>query len=188
MPADSPDSELSISLQGQLLLASPTLGDGTFDHSVIMLAQHSATDGAFGMIINHPTDASVGDLVPDLGSSALSALPVHRGGPLSTDELTFSSFAWSGKNGLAYLPNISAKVAASMVGKNGHIVQATVGHSAWSPGQLENELLRNTWITLRPTQSLLSQPHDPALWKSLLKTISPYHDLLSQAPRNPLIN
>lgn len=153
-----------------------------------MLAQHTAAAGAFGMIINHPTDASVGDLIPDLGSSALSNLPVHRGGPLSTAELTFSSFAWSVKNGLAYRPNISAKVAALLMGKSGHIVHATIGHSAWSPGQLETELLQNTWITLRPTQNLLSHSHDLDLWKSLLKTISPYHDLLSQAPQNPLLN
>ena len=140
------------------------------------------------MIINHPTDATVEDLVPSLSNTSLALVPVHRGGPLSTDELTFSSFAWSQKSGLAYLPRISAQAAEAMVGKPGHIVHATVGHSAWSPGQLESELKLNTWITSRPSVALLSEPHDLALWKTLLKTISPYHDLLSQAPKNPLLN
>ncbi len=188
MPADSPDSELPFSLRGQLLLAAPALSDGTFDHSVIILADHSATEGAFGMIINHPSQATVEDLVPNLANTSLAQVPVYRGGPLSTDELTFSSFAWSEKNGLAYLPRISAQAARAMVGKPDHIVHATVGHSAWSPGQLESELKANAWITARPSITLLSEPHDLTLWKTLLKTISPYHDLLSQAPKNPLLN
>ncbi|MBC7979374.1 MAG: YqgE/AlgH family protein, partial [Armatimonadetes bacterium] len=49
MSEDPSTSEFSISLQGQLLLASPSLADGTFDHSVIILIEHSATKGALGM-------------------------------------------------------------------------------------------------------------------------------------------
>jgi len=188
VPADNSESEHSISLRGQLLLAAPALSDGTFDHSVILLAEHSSDEGAFGAIINHPSDTSVGDLVPHLKSTPLADLPIHRGGPLSTEELTFSSIVWSPEGGLAYLPRISAEAAIELIGKQSHIVQATIGHSAWAPGQLESELLGNTWITLRPREDLMSEPHDINLWKKLLSDISPYHALLSQAPKNPLLN
>jgi putative transcriptional regulator len=185
---DTAASEFSISLRGQLLLASPSLADGTFDHSVIILSEHSATAGAAGAIINHRTETTVGELLPEPEFKALRKLPIHHGGPLSTDELTFSSFSWSPTQGLRYRPQISAKAAAKIVGMPGQIVRATIGHSAWSPGQLENELTRGTWITLKPKQSVLSMPHDLSLWNLLLKDISPYHDLLSQAPQNPLLN
>lgn len=188
MPADTSESELSISLRGQLLLAAPALSDGTFDHSVILLAEHSSDTGAFGAIINHPSETTVGDLIPHLKSTPLAHLPIYRGGPLSTGELTFSSLTWSPENGVVYLTRISAGAAAQMVGKEGNVVQATVGHSAWAPGQLENELLGNTWITLKPVASLVTDDHDLDLWKRLLSDISPYHALLSQAPRNPLLN
>lgn len=188
MPRDPSLSEQSISLSGQLLLAAPALSDDTFDRAVILLAEHSATEGAFGIILNHPADGTVGTLVPNLSASSLSQLPLHHGGPVSTDELTFSSLSWDSKNQLCFLPKISVATAESSLVLDRHLVHATVGHSAWSPGQLENELLRNTWITLKPGPSLFSLPHDRTLWKNLLKQISPYHDLLSHAPKNPAFN
>jgi len=185
---DIPTSEHSISLGGRLLLASPALADGTFDRSVIMLSEHSATSGAHGIILNHPTGTTVGELLPDPCFAPLRNLPIHRGGPLSTGELTFSCFTVVDGNRLVYRPNISAQTAAGLISSAEHIVRATVGHSAWSPGQLENELQRNTWITLRPSNELLAMEHDVTLWKNLLKGISPYHFMLSQAPQNPLLN
>ena len=188
MPVEFSHSELSISLRGRLLLAAPALSDGTFDQSVILLAEHSSEEGAFGTIINHPSDTRVGELVPHLKAGPLSSLPVYRGGPLSNEELTFSTFSWDPETGLNFIPRISAQDAASIAGKEGHIVQATVGHSAWVPGQLENELMGNTWITVKPLASLMALPHDLSLWKKLLSGISSYHALLSQAPKNPILN
>ena len=153
-----------------------------------MLSEHSSDHGARGIIINHPTKTKVGELLSDPGLAPLRDLPIHRGGPLSTGELTFSSFTIADGNRLVYRPSISAKTAAGLMVGGEHIVRATVGHSAWSPGQLEDELQRNTWITLRPTNELLAMQHDISLWKKLLKGISPYHDLLSQAPQHPLLN
>jgi putative transcriptional regulator len=188
VPDDTSTSEQSISLGGRLLLASPGLTDGIFDHAVIMLCEHSAAGGAHGIIINQPTGKTVGDLLSDPGFTSLRSLPIHRGGPVSTGELTFSCFTIAAGNGLVCRPSISAQAAAGLMSSDGHIVRATIGHSAWSPGQLENELQRNTWITLRPSNELLAMQHDISLWKNLLKGISPYHDLLSQAPQHPFLN
>ncbi len=188
MSYDSSTFEQSFSLRGQLLIASPSLADGTFDHSVIILSQHTATDGAVGAIINHRTETTVGELLPETRFKALRKLPIHHGGPLATDELTFSSFSWSDTDGLRYRPGITAEAAARLVGMPGQIVRACIGHSAWSAGQLENEMTHNTWIPIKPNCSLLSRPHDLSLWNELLKEISPYHHLLSQAPQNPFLN
>ncbi len=188
MSDESSNSEQSISLGGRLLLASPALADGTFDHAVILLTEHSASSGAHGIIINHPTGNTVGDLLKDPEFKPLAHLPVHHGGPLSTGELSFSAFSLSGETGIRHRAHISLEAAAKLVSKGDHIIRATIGHSAWSPGQLENELQRNTWITLRPSGEILAMEHDVTLWNNLLKGISPYHDLLSQAPQNPLLN
>lgn len=188
MPGESSASELPFSLSGQLLLASPALADGIFDRSVILIAEHSTKDGAIGTIINHRTEATVGQLLPDPAFSALHHLPIHCGGPVSTSELSFSSFSWANSKSLDYAPRISAKHASQLVASGKHIIRATVGHSGWSPGQLEDELRRNTWITLCPSAALLNHPHDLSLWTDLLKGISPYHHLLAEAPQNPLLN
>jgi putative transcriptional regulator len=188
VPGESSASELPFSLSGQLLLASPALSDGTFDRAVILIAEHSSTEGAIGTIINHCTPTSVGDILPDPAFSALHHLPVHHGGPVSTGELSFSAFSWANTKSLDYAPRISAKHASELVASGKHIVRATVGHSGWSPGQLEDELKRNTWITLRPSAALFNHPHDLSLWTDLLKGISPYHHLLAEAPKNPFLN
>ncbi len=188
MVNQSPDSEPFTSLRGQLLLATPTLSDGTFDHSVILIAEHTEKDGAVGTIINHPIGTTVGNLISQLKNSSLARVPVLRGGPVGTEHLSFSSLSWDSKNHLIRLKHISAETAESTMDKTDHIVKAIVGHSAWVPGQLEDELDRNTWITLKPDLTLLDQPHDPDLWKRLLSSISPYHALLSLAPKNPILN
>ena len=46
---------LPIKLQGQLLIADPSLRDGFFNRSVILLTDHHYEDGANGLILNHPT-------------------------------------------------------------------------------------------------------------------------------------
>lgn len=180
---------MSISLGGRLLLADPSLKDGIFRKSVIILSEHSLDQGAAGAIINHPSDKTVGDLVPNLTDTPLSKLRIHHGGPLATDQLTFSSLAWNqNSSGLVYLPRISAQAAATYIGINGNLIQASIGHSAWAPGQLEYELRQKTWITQKPTETLISSPLDQILWKTLLETISPYHSLLAEAPDDPTLN
>jgi putative transcriptional regulator len=176
------------SLRGQLLLATPSLSDGTFDHSVIFIAEHNAKDGAVGAIINHPIGTTVGALVSHLKKSPLANLPVLQGGPVGTEHLSFTVLYTDPENQTRLIPRISAEAAEEMVDKTDHLVQAIVGHSAWTPGQLEDEIERNTWITLQPPHDFLSHPHDLDLWKRLLSGISPYHALLSQAPKNPMLN
>ena len=92
------DSDASIQLQGQILLADPSLHDGIFDRSVILLADHSAEEGAFGLILNHPTGHSVGDFLKEDAFEPLKNIAVHLGGPVSREHLTFSAFWWTDDN------------------------------------------------------------------------------------------
>ncbi|MEI6654931.1 MAG: YqgE/AlgH family protein [Verrucomicrobiota bacterium] len=184
--ASKPDSP--IQLQGYLLLADPSLRDGIFDHSVILLADHSPTEGAFGLILNHPTGRMVGDFVTDKDLGQLRRIPVHEGGPVGREHLTFSVFWWSKKNGLRWAIRISAEDAVKHAHRPGRIVRAFVGHSGWSPGQLEGELRRSSWITTRPAPELLGVEHDRSLWYGILRHLSPFHRVLAEAPAKPLLN
>ncbi|RYD36833.1 MAG: YqgE/AlgH family protein, partial [Verrucomicrobiaceae bacterium] len=99
--ADDPSTpDQPIQLRGKLLLADPSLKDGIFDRSVILLAEHKADEGAYGLILNQPTGKTVGDFLNDEVFAPLKQLAVHQGGPVSRDQLTFSSFWWSPKQGL----------------------------------------------------------------------------------------
>jgi putative transcriptional regulator len=185
---NSSQQDLPIQLQGKLLLADPSLRDGTFDRSVILLAEHHSDEGAFGLILNHPTGKIVGDLLDEEEFTALRQLAVHDGGPVARDQLTFSSFWWSKKSGLRWAIRISAADAIAHAHRPGRIVRAFVGYSGWTPGQLENELRRSSWIAARPQPDLLGHEHDRSLWAELLRRLSPLHQILAAAPNDPSLN
>jgi putative transcriptional regulator len=185
---DSSMPNSPIQLQGKLLLADPSLRVGIFNRSVILLAEHQPDEGAFGLILNHPTGKTVGDLLTDVSFAPLRQLAVHEGGPVAPDQLTFSSFWWSKKLGLRWKLRISAKDAVDHAHRPGRIVRAFVGYSGWSAGQLENELRRSSWITARPQPNLLGLEHDRQLWTELLGQVSPLHRILAEAPDDPSLN
>ncbi len=188
MPPDPFKSDPPVLLRGKLLLADPSLRDGTFDRSVILLTSHDPEDGAAGLILNHPTGKVVGDFLKGVEFAGLRNLPVHEGGPVMRDQMTFSSFWWSRKKGLHWAMRISALQAAEHACKPGRIVRAFIGYSGWSPGQLENELKRHSWFPVSPVADLLGQPHDRSLWRFILRGMSPFHRILSEAPQDPFLN
>lgn len=182
-PPDSP-----IFLNGQLLLADPSLRDGIFNRSVILLAEHSPDQGAVGLILNHPTGHLVGELLPEENFNPLRNLSVYEGGPVDRDQLTFSAFWWNHQQGLRWALRISAEEAIKHSQRSGTLVRAFIGYSGWTSGQLENELRRNAWITTRPLPDLLGHDHDKTLWKELLRSLSPFYRLLAEAPDDPFLN
>lgn len=187
--ADDPShSDLPIQLHGKLLLADPSLREGTFNRSVILLAEHQLEQGAFGLILNQPTGKIVGDLLNGEEFAPLQQLQVHHGGPVAEDQLTFCSFWWSKKLGLRWAIRLSAKAAVAHAHRPGRIVRAYIGYSGWAAGQLENELRRNSWITARPQPDLLGKEHDHSLWFDLMRQLSPLHRILAEAPEDPSLN
>jgi putative transcriptional regulator len=185
-PMSEPDTPMQ--LQGKLLLADPSLRDGIFDRSVILLADHSVDDGAFGLILNHPTGHKVGDFLTDPMFDPLKNVAVHLGGPVSREHLTFSALWWSADDQLHWQVRIPAEAAIERSREPGTLVRAFVGYSGWTAGQLEGELRRNSWITTRPNSWLLGQSHDRDLWASILRSMSPYHRVLAEAPSEPGAN
>jgi len=185
----SSSSDQPIALQGQLLLADPSLRDGVFDHSVVLLAEHSSKSGAFGLVLNHPTGHVVGDLLKDDAFAPLRKVAVHQGGPVSCEHLTFSAFWWNHeKKQLRWAIRISAEDAIAHSHRPGTLIRAFIGYSGWNPGQLETELRRNSWITTKPDNALLGQNHDRELWTEILRHLSPYHRILAEAPPDPFLN
>lgn len=186
MAADS--SNLPIPLRGKLLIADPSLRDSAFNRSVVLLTEHTSEQGAFGLVLNHPTDRVVGHFLKGKEFASLRQLTVHEGGPVAHDQLTFSSFWWTQKRGLHWALRISAQEAVEHAHRPGRIVRAFLGYSGWDSGQLENELLHHSWIPVSPPPDLLGNDHDRSLWSTLLRTVSPLHRILAEAPQNPLLN
>ena len=170
------------------MLADPSLRESTFKRSVILLVQHSAEEGALGLILNHPTEHLVGDVLKDGDFAPLGNLVVHDGGPVAREQLTFCALWWSKTKGLSWALRISAEEAIEHSRRPGRLVSAFIGYSGWTAGQLEGEIRRNSWVTIRPASGILGHPHDSTLWTELFANISPLHRLLSTAPDDPFLN
>lgn len=175
-------------LKGKILLADPGLQDQMFKKSVILVAQHQAAKGASGLILNHPTAQCVGDLLIAEEFSALKQLRVYLGGPVDQHNLTFASFWTHESSRLRYATRISAKRAISSIQQPGAIVRAFAGHSSWVPGQLEEEMDSDSWITTTAHAKILGLSHERTLWADILRTMSPFHKILAETPDDIFIN
>ena len=70
---------MSETLRGQLLVAAPVLSDPNFHRTVVLIAEHG-DEGAMGLVLNRPTDTSVGDTLSELSPIAGEEEP-FRGRP-----------------------------------------------------------------------------------------------------------
>lgn len=79
-----------VDLSGQFLLAMPGMVGGNLANTVIYICEHTS-HGALGLVINRPTDLTVGNLLQriDLDLSLeigpVQDTPVFFGGPVQTD-------------------------------------------------------------------------------------------------------
>src|SRR5947209_1204796 len=70
-------------MRGQLLVATPALQEPTFARTVILLLEHSADDGAIGLVVNRPTTVAVADVVGAVADIATEPAVLFEGGPVS---------------------------------------------------------------------------------------------------------
>ena len=173
--------------QGDLLLADPSLRDGIFHKSVVLLAQHSH-EGAFGLILNQPSEHTVSDFLTEESFASLARIPVYVGGPVASEHLTFAAFWLSPEKELRFSIRISAEDAIERSKQHGVVVRAFTGYSGWSAGQLEEELERNSWVPSPAPENFLGMTHDQSLWRDTLNGLSAFHRLLALCPEHPWLN
>ena len=160
----SPEAPVEKStLTGQLLIASPDIGDPRFAHTVIFLVRHNR-EGAFGIVINRPVEErSLKSLLEAIGqdtSGVEGSVRVFAGGPVET-EIGFvlhsadykrpETVVVDGRLALTSSPDVLRDMGHGRGPKKSLVA---FGYAGWGPGQLEGELARHDWFTA---------PADPAL-------------------------
>ncbi len=181
------------SLKGCFLVASPHLRDPNFVHTVVLLVHHSE-DGAFGVVLNRPTESTIKELWEKVGESPCdSDQRVHLGGPVSGPLMAVHSDA-----SLAEMEIIPGVYFAAQRDHLEKLLQRSeqefiffVGHSGWGGGQLENELKEGAWFTAPATAEFVFQSEDD-LWRRVTQQIgqSMLTDILriKGLPRDPSVN
>jgi len=150
-------------LDGQMLIAMPSMGDERFARSVIYLCAHSA-DGAMGIVVNQPAaHISFSDLLVQLDvvpAAELIQLPpragvvkVLKGGPVDTQRgFVLHSADYFVENstlpideGVCLTATLDILKAIARGAGPASAVLA-LGYAGWAPGQLENEIHQNGWL------------------------------------------
>ena len=152
------------SLEGQFLIAMPSLRDGPFSRSVIYLCAHR-DDGAMGLIVNQRADEiDFGQLLVQLDivseGEAIRLPPraervkVMRGGPVETGRgfVLHSADYDANDSTVRIADNVCLTATIDILraiarGAGPARAMLALGYAGWSSGQLESEILANGWLT-----------------------------------------
>lgn len=182
------------SVRGQLLIAGPTLLDPNFWRAVVLVIEHSE-EGAFGLVLNRPSETTVAEAVPQLAALVEPEDDVYVGGPVQASavivlarfdnpaEAALIAFEDVGVLGIG--DGMDALDELDVGLREG---RAFVGHTGWGPGQLDSELERGDWIL----ESALREDAfsaDPAeLWGRVLARKGGSYALVARMPSDPSVN
>src|SRR3954454_13834883 len=150
-------------LDGQMLIAMPSMGDDRFAHSVIYVCAHS-TEGAMGIVVNQPAsninfpsllvqlDVIPADEKIQLPQRA-ETVKVLKGGPvetgrgfvLHTADFFIEDSTLPIDDGVCLTATLDILKAIAKGGGPQSAILA-LGYAAWSAGQLETEIQDNGWL------------------------------------------
>jgi putative transcriptional regulator len=175
-------------LDGQMLIAMPSMGDDRFARSVIYMCAHS-TEGAMGIVVNQPAaHISFADLLVQLEvipAEEMIQLPreaggvrVLRGGPVDTQRgfvLHSSDFFIENSTlpideGVCLTATLDILKAIAR-GEGPRSAILALGYAGWAPGQLENEIQHNGWLHCSADPELIFGQDTGGKYERALKKI-----------------
>lgn len=164
------------SLAPTLLLSMPQMLDPNFARTVVLLCEHTA-EGAFGLIVNRPSDTSAADavqLVPpparDSGASLWSGGPVEpQRGWILLGEPPDGADAVSIAEGVFL--STSLDVLRRIVEDGWPRTRILTGYAGWGPGQLDDEMAASAWLTSEVTPALLFDTPPDQMWEAAIRSL-----------------
>ena len=164
-------------LGGQVLIAMPAMQDPRFAKSVICLCAHSA-EGAMGIVLNRPIqNLSFDDLLKQLELEPMPPqrrIRMHTGGPVeggrgfvlhTADWSSEGSLRVNGELALTASVDILKAIAGGGGPRQGILA---LGYAGWGPGQLEEEIQRNAWLSAPPDEALLFGEAHEGKWRQAM--------------------
>jgi putative transcriptional regulator len=182
----------AMNLTGSLLIAMPGLQDPRFDAAVILICAHSA-DGAMGLIVNKPvTDLTFAKLLEQLGiphQPQGRGISMHFGGPVERGRgFVLHSPDYKTKDGTMDIAGRFGMTATQDIlralgrGEGPSTALLALGYAGWGPGQLEEEIARNDWLTSDAPDTLVFSTEDAGKWATALRHIGVEPFALSATP------
>lgn len=178
--------------KGKLLISEPFLPDTFFNRSLIYLTEHNEK-GSVGFIINKSININVTD--------ALEGFPgwnekLTMGGPVAPDTLHYlhtmgdmvpgsmwvsDNIYWGGD-----IENIKELIGSGKAGAGD--IRFFLGYSGWGEGQLEKELIENSWVIADVAPEIIMKYRKEDSWKMVLRSLKKRYRLWAEFPDSPEMN
>src|SRR5208282_4342958 len=173
-------------LKGQLLLDSGQLRGSFFQRTVVLICQHDG-EGAFGLVLNRATGSNVGEMIVANLPDPIKSCPLFLGGPVQPSALSFLHTDTFIPDANVF-PNLNLSHSLDTLIEFGESFSSTkkirlfAGYAGWSPGQLEEEMKRQAWLTHPASLELVFDTSPARLWQDILSRKGGKYKLLSQMP------
>lgn len=167
------------SYKNQFLIAMPGLEDGNFDHTVSLMCEHS-DQGAIGLVINRPTELKLADMMKQMGLNTDGLdqeTQVFWGGPVQPERgfvIHREPGGWESclqLNEDIYITSSRDILKAISEGKGPADYFVVLGCASWGEGQLETEILHNSWLNAPADQRILFQTPVRDRWKQATRLL-----------------
>lgn len=184
--------DLSVDLTGKLLIAMPGMQDPRFAGAVVFLCVH-APDQSMGLIVNKAMDDITFaemmeqlDIAPTAGD-ATPTVPVCYGGPVELRRgfvLHSGEYSPRGEEGLRvdhrFAMTGTLDILQDIAGGQGpHRALLALGYTGWGPGQLDDEIQRNDWLTAEASSELVFDLAMDKKWDAALESLGVHPLMLS---------
>ena len=167
------------SLAPTLLLAMPQLRDPNFARTVVLLCEYG-TQGAFGFVVNRPTDVHAADAVVldppvqgDCGLMLWTGGPVEpqRGFLLLGDDpgVEDSERVIEGLHltaSVEVLRRLLESDPAEMASRRARLL---LGYAGWGPRQLDQELTASAWLTAPADPDRVFETPAEEMWERAIR-------------------
>ena len=160
------------SLTGQLLVATPEMGDPRFYRTVILIVRHNQT-GALGITLNRPMgERPLASLLEKLGEKdAIEGnVQIFAGGPVqldagfvihTADYKRPETIDIDGEVAVTASPDILRDISRK-AGPQKALV--AFGYAGWGANQLETELAHKAWFTIAADLALIFDERRDRVW------------------------
>ena len=178
--------------KGKILISEPFLPDTFFNRSIVYLTDHTA-QGSVGFILNRKLDLQV--------SAAIAGFEdwdenLSMGGPVAPDTLHYlhnlgdlipksvlveGNIFWGGD-----IDSIRDLIKAGKIKQSQ--IRFFLGYSGWSAGQLERELLENSWVITTVNSEIIMNNRGDDTWKNVLRSFKNKYRIWADFPDSPEMN
>ena len=175
-------------LTNQFLIAMPGLHDPQFQKSVTYICQHNQ-EGSLGITINRPTNLTLAELFVhmqiELKDKHISNYPVFAGGPVEVNQgfvLHSSDKTWQYSLSINkdYVLSSSKDVLQAIaIGEGPEYFLVALGYAGWENGQLEKEIIENSWLDCQANKDILFTIDADKRWQAAAQLIGVDINLIS---------